>query len=301
MDTKYIFLIYNPVSGNKSFCENLDYFFETFQNKGYEIHIYRTSCEEDFSKALQSRDMKIYDALIVAGGDGSINFVLNCLIELNIDIPLGVIPAGTMNDICYNMGMSLDIVEAIDSLSLMHMEKVDIGLTNDKYFLNTCGAGLFMEVSQNTDRQLKNVMGRAAYLLTGIKELPKFKKWRIRITTDEKVIEDEFYFFIVMNGKGAGGFHKLAPEASMNDGLFDLIAVKACPLNELPIIFAKVLTGTHTTNKNVLHLKSENISIENMEDTFDLLTDMDGEEGPQMPLKMSVIPSRIKMILPPKQ
>jgi len=300
MDKKYIFLIYNPVSGNKSFSGNLDYFIEVFQSKGYEVHIFRTSSEEDFSNALKNRDMSIYEALIVAGGDGSINCVVNCIINENIEIPLGVIPAGTMNDICYNMGMTLDIKESIDYLALMHTERVDIGLANDKYFLNTCGAGLFMDISQNTDRQLKNVMGRAAYYFTGIKELPNFRTLKIKITNDEEIYEDEFYFFIAMNGRGAGGFHKLAPEASMHDGLLDLIAIKACPINELSVLLAKVLRGTHTTSKNVLHIKSNKILIENIDKDFELVTDMDGEEGPFMPLNLSIIPHKIKMVLPPK-
>lgn len=300
MVAKYIFLIYNPVSGNKSFCGNLDYFIEVFQNKGYDTHLFRTTCEEDYERALQSRDMSIYDALIIAGGDGSINCVINCMVNLNIEIPLGVIPAGTMNDICYNMGMTLDIKESIDYLSLMHTEKVDIGLANGKYFLNTCGAGLFMEISQNTDRQLKNVMGRAAYYFTGIRELPNFRTINIRITNGVDIYEDEFYFFIVMNGRGAGGFHRLAPEASMHDGLFDLIAIKSCPLNELSIILAKVLIGTHIKNKNVLHLKSNKLIIESLDENFEVATDIDGEEGPSMPLNLTVIPDKIKMILPPK-
>lgn len=300
MDKKNILLIYNPVAGNKSFCNHLDYFIEIFQNRGYNINIFRTSCEEDFSSRLEKNDMNTYEALMVAGGDGSVNCVINAMIRFEIELPVGVIPAGTMNDICYNMGMDLDIKKAIDFLSLMHTESVDIGKVNGKYFLNTCGAGLFMEISQNTDRRLKNLMGRAAYYLTGIKEIQSFKKLNIRIRDQGEVIEGQYYFFIVMNGRGAGGFHNLAPAASMKDGLFDFVGIKACPLSELSVILPKVLRGTHVKDKNVIHIKSKGMTIENLEADFQIVTDMDGEEGPGMPLELELIPERIRMILPPK-
>lgn len=300
MNKKFVFLLYNPVAGNKSFPNHLDYFIEVFQNKGYEVHLFRTSCAEDFSNVFENRDISIYEAIFVAGGDGSVNALVNSMIELNIDIPLGIIPAGTMNDICYNIGMPMDIRQVIESLSLIHTEYVDVGLVNDQYFLNVCGGGLFMEISQITDRQLKNVMGRVAYYITGIQKLPDFKRLKLRISTKQEVIEDEFYFFIVMNGRGAGGFHKLAPEAMMNDGKLDLIAIKVCPLNELSMVFAKILRGNHLSYKNILHIQSDYFAIENMEEDYSVVIDMDGEEGPSMPLELKILNRKLKMILPPK-
>ena len=300
MNKRFVFLLYNPVAGNKSFPNHLDYFIEVFQNKGYEVHLFRTSCVEDFSNVFENRDVSIYEAIFIAGGDGSVNALVNSMIKLNIDIPLGIIPAGTMNDICYNIGMPMDIRQVIESLSVLQTEYVDVGLVNDQYFLNVCGGGLFMEISQNTDRQLKNVMGRVAYYLTGIQQLPNFKKLNLKISTEEQVIEDEFYFFIVMNGRGAGGFHKLAPEAMMNDGKLDLIAIKVCPLNELSVVFAKILRGNHLSYKNILHIQSDHFSIENMEEDYHVITDIDGEEGPNMPLNLQILSRKLKMILPPK-
>ncbi|WP_303862046.1 YegS/Rv2252/BmrU family lipid kinase [Alkalibaculum bacchi] len=300
MDKRFVFLLYNPVAGNKSFPNHLDYFIEVFQNKGYEVHLFRTSCVEDFSNVFENRDVSIYEAIFIAGGDGSVNALVNSMIKLNIDISLGIIPAGTMNDICYNIGMSMDIRQAIESLSVLQTEYVDVGLVNNQCFLNVCGGGLFMEISQNTDRQLKNVMGRVAYYITGIQQLPNFKKLKLRISTEEQVIEDEFYFFIVMNGRGAGGFHKLAPEAMMNDGKLDLIAIKVCPLNELSVVFAKILRGTHLSYKNIIHIQSNCFLIENIEEDYNVTTDIDGEEGPSMPLDLRIFPRKLKMILPPK-
>ena len=301
MNKKFIFLIYNPVSGNISFSNHLDYFIKVFQTQGYEAHLFRTSSAEDFSKVFENRDVSLYEAIFVAGGDGSVNAIINSMLHYEIDLPLGIIPAGTMNDINYNIGMPQDIRKAIESLSFFHTEYVDVGLVNNKYFLNICGGGLFMDISQNTDRQLKNVMGRVAYYITGIQQLPNFKRIKIRITTNEQIIEDEVYFFAVMNGMGAGGFHKLAPKAIIDDGKLDLMCIKACPLNELSVAFAKLLRGNHSDYKNILYLQSSHFTIENLEEDYNVVTDIDGEEGPSMPLDFTVLPKKLRLILPPNK
>lgn len=293
-----ILLIYNPNSGQKSFSEYLDQFVQVYQDKGYGIHLFRTNEKEDFARVINEVNLSNYKALFVAGGDGSIHHVINVLMKKDETIPLGVIPAGTMNDFCFNAGISNDIGEAIHQLSSMKFQMVDVGVANDVYFLNTCGAGLFMDISQNTETQLKNILGRAAYFITGIKELPNFKKISLSITNDDSTIEEEFFFFIIMNGTSAGGFHNLGNEASLNDGYLDFIGIKACSLNELSVLFAKILMGNHLSDKNIVYFKSKNIRIDNIKNTGNETSDVDGEKGPNLPLEVNVIPKKLQMIIP---
>jgi YegS/Rv2252/BmrU family lipid kinase len=223
---------------------------------------------------------------------------INKLIQIDVDIPLGIIPAGTVNDISYNLGIPQDINKAIKVLSEMKTERFDIGKANDRYFMNSCGAGLFIDVAHTTERELKNIMGRVAYYLKGISELPNFKAMKTRIVANEKTYNENIFLFLVVNGKSVGGFRSLASDASMQDGLLDFIGIKECQLNELSVLFAQILLGNYKNSKNVLHFKSDSIWIECLGEYCQNVTDVDGERGPSMPLEITMKKRRISIVVP---
>lgn len=293
-----ILLIYNPVSGTRSFASHLDAFIDSFQQRGYEVHPVRSRSEDDFKDVIERKDLSTYSGVFIAGGDGSVNMAINKLIQIDVDIPLGIIPAGTVNDISYNLGIPQDINKAIKVLSEMKTERFDIGKANDRYFMNSCGAGLFIDVAHTTERELKNIMGRVAYYLKGISELPNFKAMKTRIVANEKTYNENIFLFLVVNGKSVGGFRSLASDASMQDGLLDFIGIKECQLNELSVLFAQILLGNYKNSKNVLHFKSDSIWIECLGEYCQNVTDVDGERGPSMPLEITMEKRGISIVVP---
>ncbi len=295
---KTILLIYNPVSGTRSFASYLDNFIYSFQEQGYQVHPIRSRSEDDFKDVIEKKNLNMYSALFIAGGDGSVSIAVNKLIQIGADIPLGIIPAGTVNDISYNLGIPQDISKAIKVLSEMKTGRFDIGKVNDRYFMNSCGAGLFIEVAHTTERELKNIMGRVAYYLKGISELPNFKAMNTRIAVDGKVYNENLFLYLVVNGKSVGGFRSLASDASMQDGLLDFIGIKECQLNELSVLFAQILLGNYKNSKNVIHFQSDNIKIECLGEYCQNITDVDGEKGPSMPLEIGMVKRGISVIIP---
>lgn len=298
MSNNRVLLIYNPNAGNKSFTDYKDHFVDVFQNKGYQTHAFKTENKEDFSNLIRQKNLRDYQGLFIAGGDGSIHYSVNALMNVDTPIPIGVIPAGTMNDYSYNLDIPNNIERAIEKLSSMEVKLVDLARVNDRYFVNTCGAGLFMDIPHQTETQLKNILGRTAYYITGIKELPNFKKLHLHISYDGKSVEDKFYFFIIMNGSSAGGFHQLGYKASVTDGYLDFIGIKACPLSELSLLFAKILLGTHLDDKNIYYFKAKSISIYPVDHEKEEFTDVDGEKGPFLPLHMKILPKHLQVIVP---
>ncbi|MBF7097068.1 YegS/Rv2252/BmrU family lipid kinase [Alkalibacter mobilis] len=297
MDQK-VLLIYNPVSGTKSFATHLDQFINFMQVAGYEVHPIRTRNKEDFESVFCRKDFKEYSAVFVAGGDGSVNMAVNQILKNHIEIPLGIIPAGTVNDISYNLGIPQDIMGAIKSVLNMRYETFDVGVANGEHFMNSCGAGLFIDVAHTTERDLKNMMGRVAYYIKGISELPNFKPMKTRIETRDRVIEEDLVLFLVINGRSVGGFRNLALEASMQDGMLDFLGIKSCQLNELSLIFAQILMGNYKNNKHIIYFKSDNIKISCTGNYCRNITDLDGEQGPSLPLEISMIKGGIKIIVP---
>jgi len=292
----YVQLIYNPVAGQKIFKTRLDYMVEMFQNAGYELRIHRTVNSDDFTTFFKGRSFKNCEAIVVAGGDGSFNRTVNALKLNNLDIPVGIIPAGTANDFARHIGIPDNIQNAINVVSKLKYKRLDIGKANDRYFVNVCSGGLLIDISHNIDTELKNTLGKLAYYIKGVQQLPKFRSLKFRITTKEFIYEEDLYLFLVLNGSSAGGFNRIGEYASMTDGKLDFVGIKACSINDIPGVFTRILLGDHLEDKNILFFQTDYMVIECLEKEK-IPSDIDGEPGPSYPIEISVLPEDIKVIV----
>jgi YegS/Rv2252/BmrU family lipid kinase len=283
------------MSGTKEFPAKLDQFINKFQAAGYQISIFRSAKPGDLAAGLQGVNSD-YDALVVAGGDGSVNEVINAMMDQNLDIPLGVIPAGTANDFASHLNIPERIDRAIDVILEQNIQLVDLGQVNDRYFINVCAAGLLANVSHEIDLNLKNTLGKLGYYIKGIEQLPNFKALPLKIKTSQQTLRDDFYLFLILNGKSAGGFNRLAPEAEINDGLFEFIGVKACPVHQAAGLFVKIIQGKHLVDKNIVYLKDDQFEINLLDDELEgYSSDIDGEKGPDFPLDISLHSKKLKV------
>lgn len=295
---KKLKLIYNPFSGNKSFKFDLDVCARIFQEGGYEVHLFRSTKIGDIEKHLAEMD-KTYDRIVVSGGDGTVNLVVNGMMNYGLEkIPLGIIPSGTANDFATYLNLKNDDIEnCCKAIITEKPQRIDLGIANGIYFINVCGGGLLTNVSQHVDSDFKNTFGKLAYYVKGIEQLPNFCPIPLKITNSKEVIENDFYFFLVLNSAGAGSFDKLAPAASINDGYFDFIAVKAKPVFELAVLFVKILRGEHIGDSNILYFKDNYIKVESpMKNKFYKETSIDGETGPMMPIEIKMLHNAMKVI-----
>lgn len=124
---KLLKLIYNPVSGNSDFKKSLDYCIERFQSLGYLINLYRTEKNSPLKKAFFDIKDLNYDAIITAGGDGTVNEIINQMKDYDLDIPLGIVPAGTSNDLAVHLDISRNLNEALDVIAENTPRSLDVG------------------------------------------------------------------------------------------------------------------------------------------------------------------------------
>lgn len=286
-------LIYNPVSGNGVFKYNLDYIIDRFQSKGIEIVPYRTGNREKMQKVLSSLKEEDYDRIIAAGGDGTVNQVINGLLKNNIDLPLGIIPVGTANDFASYLRLPGSIEEACDIILADNYNLCDVGQINNDYFINIASAGFLIDISQKTDVGLKNTIGKMAYYLKGIEELPNLKPFNIKVQSPDQNFAGEALFLLIMNGKSAGGFRAVAPSASVNDGLLEVIILKSCSLIEFMPLFVQMRTGEHINNPIVSYFRTSELTISC---DSKMATDLDGEKGPDFPLNIKCLPQKLKIL-----
>lgn len=284
--------IYNPYSGENLILSKLDKVISLHQEAGYTIVPYRITAGEDVGVALNDIKDGNYKYILIAGGDGTVDSVVNAMAKSGISLPIGILPVGTANDFSKFLGMPSDVEEACKQILSSEVKSVDLGSINDKYFVNVASTGLFTDVSQKTDVNLKNTIGKLAYYLKGLEELPNFRKLHVNISSKEVEFEGEMYLLLVFNGATAGSFN-LAMRADACDGLLDIIMFKAVQIYELLPLFIKVLKGEHLDSNKVLYFKTDYLKVECHED---IVTDIDGEKGPDFPLEIKCIKGGLKIL-----
>lgn len=284
--------IYNPYSGENTIISDLDTVIDIHQKYGYTVIPYRISMDYDLSEAFEDID-ETYEYILIAGGDGTVDNVVNYIKNLNIELPIGILPVGTANDFAKFIGIPEDIETACKQILNSEPKEIDIGKVNDKYFINVASTGLFTDVSQKTDVNLKNTIGKLAYYVKGIEQLPNFRKINIKVTSEVQSFEGGMYLMLVFNGETAGNF-KLAYKSRIDDGLLDVIIIRAGMLIDIIPLFIKILRGEHLENVNdILYFKTDKLQIECEED---IATDVDGEKGPSFPLYIDCIKGGIRVL-----
>lgn len=292
---KKLLLVYNPYSGSQGFKFDLDVCIRIFQKEGYFVSLFRLD-EDSNLELFFEQSTEEYTCIVASGGDGTVNGVVTAMMHSNSKASLGIIPAGTANDFAsYLYAKTNNLEECCSFIATTTPRFVDIGSVNGRYFVNVCGGGLLARVSQEIDHSFKNQFGTLAYYIKGIEQIPNFTPIPVRITTTTEVREENIYLFLVMNSPGAGNFDHLAPLASISDGMFDFIGIRAKPVYELAVLFLKILRGEHIDDSNVIYLRDRFFRIEDLSGGQMLGTNIDGESGPDMPVEIQVIHNALRV------
>lgn len=287
-----VLLFYNPNAGNGLFKNNLDSIIEKFQRKKMFVVPVRADRKGILQEVMRDMEPREYKKVIAAGGDGTINIIVNTMMQYNMNLPLAIFPSGTANDFAYYFDLPHDIDSMVKIALDENYTYTDIGKVNDKYFINVAAMGFLVDVSQKTDPNIKNTLGVISYYLKGVSEIPNLKPIPVKITSEEYTSEDKIYFMLVMNGRSAGGFKRIAPMAEVNDGLLDVMLFKEMPIREIAPLLFNVMTGQHHENKNVAFFRTKKLYIESDQQVG---TDIDGEKGAEFPLDIQVLPNKFRI------
>lgn len=234
-----------------------------------------------------------YDLVVVCGGDGTINYVVNAMRRKGVDYPLGLIPAGTANDFAGAIGMHRNPIKAAQQIIEGEVETLDCGKVNDLYFVNIFSFGLFTTTSQHTPDNLKHHIGKAAYLIEGSKELHNREYIPLHIVYDEGEMDVESVMTLVFNGETAGRF-PLARNASVRDGLLDCVLMRKCGTFEGAWAAVKYLVNGRE-NEEVVHIRSSKLAITS---PLSPLTDMDGQPSAEFPLEIECLKGALRVVVP---
>ncbi|QAS52116.1 diacylglycerol kinase [Halobacillus litoralis] len=273
-------IIYNPTSGREVIRKVLPDVLQRFEQSGYETSAHATTCAGDAVKAAQYAVDHKFDVVVAAGGDGTINEVINGLAEQPHKPKLGVIPVGTTNDFARALHIPRNVHKAVDIILKDYTHPLDIGRVNDQYFMNIAGGGKITEVSYEVPSKLKTMIGQLAYYLKGIEMLPSIRPTYVEMEYDGKWFEGEIMLFLVSNTNSVGGLEKLAPSARMDDGLFDLMIIEKMNIAEFVRIATLAIQGTHLNHPKFIHTTASRVKVKTDEK---MQLNIDGEFGGLLP------------------
>jgi diacylglycerol kinase (ATP) len=281
MGMKRARIIYNPTSGRELFKKHLPEVLQKFEQAGYETSCHATTCEGDAIQAAKAASERGFDLIVAAGGDGTINEVVNGIAELQNRPQLAVIPVGTTNDFARAIGIPLNnVTQAVEAILQGQPKKIDIGRVNDQYFINIAGGGRLTELTYEVPSKLKTMVGQLAYYLKGMEMLPSLRPVEVEIEYDGKLFQGEIMLFLVSLTNSVGGFEKLAPDSSLNDGMFDLLILKKANLAEFIRVATLAIRGEHINDEHIIYTKANRVKVTN-KDKMQL--NLDGEYGGLLP------------------
>ena len=259
-------LILNPSSGRERGPAAIDLLNSALRRHFDDVTMAVTAGDGDAERAAAVAVADGYDTLFVAGGDGTLNEVMNGLASAGaLDrVVVGIVPFGTGNDFASGLGIPLEPERALEVLLEGQVREVDLGEVNGRVFVNTSGGGFIAEVSLAVTPGLKTIAGRLAYLIGGAQVLLEFEHVGASIAMEPGGIRisRSLYVFAVCNSRMIAGGRLIAPAAVIDDGLLDVCLIEGMSAIEFVALARKVADGAHVEDPRVLYYQAASVRIE---------------------------------------
>lgn len=273
---KRLLFILNLRSGKGQIKANLADIVDIMVKTGYEVTVYTTQCQGDAVNKTRE-EAADYDRIVCSGGDGTLDEVVTGMMQSEKKIPIGYIPAGSTNDFGNSLGIDKDMLKAAQIATTGRKFPCDIGRFNEDSFVYVAAFGLFTEVSYQTSQEMKNVLGHAAYILEGAKQLWDIPSIRMQVEYDGNVLYDEFIYGMVTNSNSVGGFGGLiSQDVLLNDGVFEVTLIRM-PKN--PVELSEVLAALTNIRQESDMLYTFQTSEIKFTSNEDVSWTLDGEYG----------------------
>ncbi len=289
-------IIYNPTSGREVFKKHLPEVLEKLEVAGYETSCHATTCEGDATLAAKNAVERGFDIIIAVGGDGTLNEVVSGVSPFENRPKVGLIPMGTTNDFARAVHIPRNIDEAVDIIIQGDTLPVDVGLLNgERYFINIAAGGRITELTYEVPSKMKTMLGQLAYYLKAVEMIPSIKASHMRIEYDGEVFDGDAMMFLCGLTNSVGGFEKLAPDASINDGYFTLLVLKKVSLPEFIQLAAMALRGEHLNDDRVIYKKASVVKVTTENEVH---LNLDGEYGGDAPATFENLKRHIDIFVP---
>jgi diacylglycerol kinase (ATP) len=289
---KKISFIINPISGgiNKQHFPAL--IGRHLDRNLFDVEINFTRSAEHNLELAQEAATNKKDIVIAVGGDGTINNIAKYMV--NTGILFGIVPQGSGNGLARHLRIPMDNVKAIKVINKLHRKNIDTGMANDQFFLNVAGAGFDAHVSWMFANAPKR--GFWSYTKITLNEFAKYKPQAYELIVDGKSVTKDAFIICVANGSQYGNNAYIAPQANLDDGLFDISVMKPFKTYQMPAIGLEMFMKKYNNSRYVDALKGSDIIIKRPEAG---VFNIDGEPIlMEKDIHIKILPEALKVIVP---
>lgn len=294
MADKKLFIIVNPMAGKKErgrhLAQDFKVFLDAYQGDhriSYEFQ--ETEYGGHATYLTTQAKKKDFTDLVVVGGDGTLNEVING--GIGNSLTLSIIPAGTGNDFVKSLGWPTDREMQYKSIIDGPPALIDLGVCNERKFINTMGLGFDGQVVDTMEKYGKVFSGSLAYLYATAKEMLTYREPKIKFSWEGGEEEAEVFLMAINNGKAFGGGFWITPDAELDDGKLDICLIERFSLLRRFFHLPKAQVGKHQKLKGVRIFRSKNIKIEG---DPSIIAQIDGEYLGHPPFEVHIIPNAIR-------
>jgi YegS/Rv2252/BmrU family lipid kinase len=262
------------------------------QGLGFELFEESTEKPQELANIIRSYRDRV-DLVIIGGGDGTLNAAIEGLVDTQL--PLGILPLGTANDLARTLQIPQSIPQACQVIATGHSQRIDLGKVNHKHFFNVASLGLSVQITRQLDKKAKRTWGVLAYAATAIQVIWKTRPFRAEIRMGEDSIRVKTVQIAVGNGRYYGGGMAVADDAAINDQRLDLYSLEYQHWWQILLLVPAMWRGTHANWSGVRTLQGKE---------FDIYTrkahpiNADGEIVTYTPAKFRLIPKAMEVFVP---
>lgn len=261
---KYL-LLYNPVSGRSHFKQHIPFIVEEFSKSNHTLEIYESKSAKDLMRVAEI-EAKHHDVFLVAGGDGTVNEVLNGIMKSEVKPVLALLPSGTANDLASIIGINRNIKRSLKIYFSQQPVSIDVNQINDIYFLYTAASGMMSRISYDISRYKVKKYGYLAYVIEAMKDFVHDYRYPIEIITNGQKINCECMMVLGLSTNRVGGVSlNNFGKSKLNDGNFELRFFKRARRFRRVRLMSSFMLGGLKLRED-LHLSSNYFEINTSED-----------------------------------
>jgi diacylglycerol kinase (ATP) len=296
MNTKRTCVIFNPKAGTAPKVELVREKLARLPG----VSLQETRAPGDGSRIARSALNEGFPRIIIMGGDGTVNEVLNGIAPDFEMVELGIAPLGTGNDFATLVQIPAEPEEAFECLLGGETTMIDVAMLESpglrRYFLNASAGGFSTKVTEHLNSERKEFWGALAFYISAAEAIPDLEAYRMKVRIDESdAFEVEAFNVVVANGRTVAGGIPVAPVAEPDDGLLDLLILPTMPVAELASLFEQFLSGEPANNQLIRQARQIEISCDPA-----MHINVDGEMATDTPVRYTVMPRALRMLVGPE-
>jgi YegS/Rv2252/BmrU family lipid kinase len=262
------------------------------QALGFELIAEPTNHSQEISDTIRRYRERV-ELVIVGGGDGTLNAAIEGLIDTQL--PLGILPMGTANDLARTLGIPTSLPEACQVIASGQVRAIDLGWVNGKHFFNVASLGLSVQITERLTKEVKRRWGILAYAFTAVQVIWEARPFRAEIRANNQSFQVKTIQIAVGNGRYYGGGMTVAEDATIDDRRLDLYSLETQHWWQIIALLPAMRQGNHASLPNVRTLHSQEIEVYTRKSRP---INTDGEITAYTPAKFRVIPKALAVITP---